>query len=205
MNRFILKLALLATPLMAWAQEEPMPARSVFKVSPLHFFQNTMKVGLERFNKDHSGSFLIAIGGKMGRDEGSSNVSSYQGFSGELQLRKYVKPMQRNNTDAYYHGVFGALYAQGGSFSGEATKDGYRTKEHIGNYGGGFMIGYQKTLWDVIFLEGYVGGGVQFADRVVKERDPASTSVFDVEYSGVLHPAFQGIMPKIGFTIGLAL
>lgn len=205
MNKLILKLTLLAMPLMSWAQEPPMPARSVFKISPLHFFQSTLKVGLERFNKEHSGSFVISIGGRMAREEGESNLSAYQGFSGELQLRKYVKPMQRNKTDAYHHGVFGGLYFQGGSYSGEATDDGYRIKESIGNYGGGFVIGYQKTIWDVVFLEGYVGGGVQFADRVVKEREPANNNFFNVEYSGIIHPAFQGILPKIGLTIGLAL
>jgi hypothetical protein len=115
----------------------------------------------------------------------------------------------------FHQGVYGAVYLQGASHSGTFSDDYYYTgpdgvpvlgstysyKEVIGNWGGGFIIGYQKTLWQVIFFEAFVGGGIQFSDIIRSEQQ--GTTFFSV--GGITYPGYRGILPKVGLNVGLAL
>ena len=74
--------------------------------------------------------------------------------------------------------------------------------QDITNGGLGFTIGYQKTLWQVLFLEAFGGGGIQFADRKVTGQAP-EYAYYD--YDTITDPAYKGILPKIGMNIGIGL
>ncbi len=51
------------------AQESETISRTIFKLSPQHFTQNSLKAGVERFNRHHSGSIAIFITGMIQNDE----------------------------------------------------------------------------------------------------------------------------------------
>lgn len=195
-------------------------SRTILKLSPQHFVHNSLKAGVERFNKDHSGSFALFLTGRMeNSNERMYESEGYNGLGGELQFRKYVRPMKLHTSrkgNEYHQGVYAAAYFQGGSYAGKfrseysyydpstgqmITQVNYDYKESIGNWGLGFAIGYQKTLWQVIFLEAFIGGGIQFADRKVSGQ----TNGTSYYYSGITDPGYKGMMPKIGLTIGIGL
>jgi len=204
-----------------FAQDDPPTiSRTIFKLSPQHFIHSSLKAGIERFNQTHSGSFAFFVTGRIENEENVYNLNGYNGLAGEIQFRKYISPMKirtskRNNV--FHQGIYGAAYLQGGSYSGEfsdsySTYDpntgqytqytNYNYHESVGNYGFGFTIGYQKTLWQVVFLEAFVGGGVQFADRVITGTKPEPNFF---TYGGIADPGYKGILPKIGLHIGIGL
>ena len=204
----------------ASAQDEPALSRTVFKLSPQHFIHNSLKAGIERFNADHSGSFALFITGRLENNrEYIYDREGYNGVAGEVQFRKYISPMKvrtsrKNNT--FHQGVYGAAYLQGGTYSGEFENSyqmydpnsgtyvpaHYEFTERITNGGLGFTIGYQKTLWQVVFLEAFIGGGVQFSDIALSGDKPDDSFYY---YTGITDPAYKGIMPKIGLHIGIGL
>lgn len=204
-----------------FAQEADLTlSRTIFKLSPQHFIHNSLKAGIERFNKTHSGSFVFFVTGRLENEDNAFDREGYDGLAGEIQFRKYISPMKvrtSKKNNIFHQGIYGAAYLQGGSYSGKFSESQavydpvtgqyiqqsqYTYKESIGNYGFGFTIGYQKTLWQVVFLEAFVGGGIQFADRVITGNKP-EPGFFD--YSGIADPGYKGILPKIGLHIGIGL
>src|SRR5687768_5543206 len=79
---------------IAFAQEPETLSRTIFKLSPQHFTQNSLKGGVERFNKNHSLSVAVFITGRMEKNEDSHYRDGYDGLAGELQVRKYISPMK---------------------------------------------------------------------------------------------------------------
>lgn len=203
------------------AQESEPLSRTVFKMSPQHFTQNALKAGVERFYKNHSTSLAIFVTARLDNNEDVLyDREGYDGLAGELQVRKYISPMKSRTSkkgNQYHQGVYGAAYVQGGSYSGKFQEQytaydpvtgqyqsyvQYDYSESIGNWGLGFTIGYQKTLWQVVFLEAFIGGGVQFSDRISMGMQ---SDVLAHDYIGITHPAYKGILPKIGLNIGIGL
>jgi len=204
----------------AYGQDTDTPlSRTVFKLSPQHFTHNSLKAGVERFNETHSSSFAIFLTGMMGNKNESFYGNGYDGLAGELQFRKYISPMKSytsKNNRPYHQGVYGAAYLQGGYYTGEFrgqsqhydpisglyTWENYNYTENIANGGFGFTIGYQKTLWQVIFLEAFVGGGVQLSSS---RYTGMNGNAEDFRDEGITSPLYRGILPKIGLHIGIGL
>jgi hypothetical protein len=220
-NAILLLLAVLSLVSFAtFAQETETISRTIFKLSPQHFIHNSLKAGIERFNTTHSGSFAFFATGRLENADNAFLPEGYDGLAGEIQFRKYISPMKlrtsrKNNT--YHQGIYGAAYLQGGSYSGGfsdeysfydpntgqyVTQYNYSFKESVTNYGFGFALGYQKTVWQVVFLEAFVGGGIQFSQRTISGNKPEQ-GFFG--YSGIADPGFEGILPKIGLHIGIGL
>ena len=213
--------ALSTCMITAYGQEaETTLSRTVFKLSPQHFIHNSLKAGIEHFNETHSSSTAFFVTGMIENKEYTFQGDGYSGIAGEVQLRKYISPMKSYTSrhgKAYHQGVYGAAYLQGGYYSGDfkdaysyydpntggmVTQYQYDYNEKVTNGGFGFTIGYQKTLWQVIFLEAFVGGGVQFAD---KTRSGVSPNPDYYDYEGITDPGYKGILPKIGLHIGIGL
>jgi hypothetical protein len=195
-------------------------SRTVFKLSPQHFTQNSLKGGVEHFNKHHSASVAVFITGRMEKNEDSFYGDGYDGLAGELQVRKYISPMTTitsRGDRVYQRGIYGAVYVQGGTYSGDfkseysyydpntgafVTGAQYDYEEHTGNWGGGFTIGYQQTLWQVVFVEAFIGGGLQFSDRITTGMVPDQSYFY---YDSIWNPYYRGILPKFGLNIGIGL
>jgi hypothetical protein len=77
------------------AQDTDVVSRTIFKLSPQHFIQNSLKAGVERFNRTHSRSFVIFLTGMMDNNDRSYYAEGYNALAGEFQLRKYISPLKR--------------------------------------------------------------------------------------------------------------
>jgi hypothetical protein len=195
-------------------------SRTIFKLSPQHFTHNSLKAGIERFNGNHSGSTAFFLTGMMNNNQNTFQGDGYNGMAGELQLRKYISPMKSRiskRDNVYHQGIYGAAYFQGGYYSGDFQQYNmfydpntgnyerqlqYDYRETVGNWGFGFTIGYQRTLWQVIFMEAFIGGGVQFSSSSVSGVNN-DDSYYD--YEGITDPSYEGILPKFGLNIGIGL
>ena len=204
------------------AQDDaPTISRTIFKLSPQHFIHNSLKAGIERFNSTHSGSIAFFVTGRIENEDSGFNLHGYSGVAGEVQLSKYISPMKMRTTkknNSFHQGIYGAAYLQGGSYAGEFSEQQYtydpntgqqnpqtlyEYHESIANYGFGFTLGYQKTLWQVVFLEAFVGGGIQFSESTVTGGNKPEHSFFT--YGGIANPGYKGILPKIGLHLGIGL
>jgi len=220
----LLSFVLIACCFSSLAQSnEPRASRSIFKLSPQHFAKNTLKIGFERFNKKMSTSYVVFVSAVADDHSEDAHMyggnDGYSGLAGEFQFRKYISPMTSYATKRgknYFQGIYFAGYVQGGSYSGDkfysaswvdqAGNPQYtaiQVEESIGNYGTGFTIGVQRTLWNILNIDLFVGGGLQLSDTIrfgsiPEEITRDGDETFD-------DPAYQGILPKIGLHIGVSL
>lgn len=190
-------------------QPEPELPRSSIKIAPLHFFSGTFQFGFEFFNPSYSRSLNIDLGFRTGSDD----YRSANGFSGELGLRKYVKPLTRQETiingkeKSFYQGIYYNFYLQGGYFSGKDSRSSFLSPfsgvtEHdvtITYISPGFYIGLQRTLWEVLMIDIYLGGGFRMAEN---DYTPELSEEIELD---IFDPGYQGIYPKLGIKIGIGL
>jgi hypothetical protein len=221
--KFRISLLLILTSFAAYSQSESNPPKALFKVSPAHFAINTLKLGAEIFNKTQTKS-IVFYG--YGRLENSQDLSSYydeqyNGLGCELQYRKYISPLKSYTTRRnrnYLQGIYAAGYLQGGSFvrkgdfvqytytgSYPPSSTTYYLHESAKNLGTGFIIGVQRTLWSVLFIDAYLGGGIQWSDVSKNIVTAPGTTIDYYNYNDITSPGYQGIMPKFGLQIGIAL
>ena len=221
MKTYVLFLAWLAVPAMLLAQNETELRRTVFKVSPQHFTQNQLKVGVERFNKNFDKSVVIYAYGMLQNKGGNDLFDDlgYSGLGGEGQFRKYLTPLEQRTTKNnrnFYQGIYLAGFIQGGNFvrdqhyrysyvdpTGNVVWTEGELRRDVGNWGFGFTLGVQRTVWNIVFLEAFIGGGLQWSD--ITEYSPNLPYVYYGEYYGITNPGYQGILPKFGLQIGIGL
>ncbi|HEX5168540.1 MAG TPA: hypothetical protein VFW11_05160 [Cyclobacteriaceae bacterium] len=221
--KYLISPMLVLAALIANGQDpQPLPARSIFKISPQHFTQRQLKIGFERLNRSYSQSLSLYLNGLLAWSDDYGYEEDYSGLGAELQYRKYLVPLAGRTTkkgNTYYRGIYFSGYLQGGRYSGTqsgtsynydhstgtSTSTPYNYKEDIGNWGGGFTFGFQQTLWSKIFFEVYIGGGLQFADRNTSGNVPDSPYYYYFYDSGITALDYQGILPKIGLQVGIGL
>lgn len=138
----------------------------------------------------------------------------------EISYRKYIslmKTLETRRGKSYLQGIYASGYDQGGRFSSEGTITSYTfppnhapvittrydIQENVTNMGFGFTIGVNRTLWKVLYIDAYVGGGLQFAKRELSKPPPPNS--FCSFYSDITDPGYQGILPKFGLLIGVKL
>lgn len=202
----------------------PLP-RALFKVAPQNFAINTLKIGTEIFNKSRTKSYSLWVYGRFDGNTSSQPYyygdDYYKGLGGEFQYRKYISPMQNYTTRrgrTFLQGIYVSGYLQGASYKNEGEfiyysydpstgqQNNYQVsiEESIGNWGTGFTIGIHRTLWKVLYIDAYIGGGIQWSD--VSRTSNSNLKSFNYySYSGITDPAYQGIMPKFGLQLGVAL
>lgn len=213
MNKFIstLLLAMLSFQLALGQSDSDLTQlpRASIKISPLHFFSGTFQLGFEFFNPSYSRSLNIDLGFRTGADD----YRSANGFSGELGIRKYVKPLTQHEAiingkeKSFYQGIYYNLYIQGGYFKGEDSKSSFLSTfsgvtQHdvtINYVSPGFYIGLQRTLWEVLMIDFYLGGGF----RITESKYTPELSE-DIEFD-IFDPGYEGIYPKLGIKIGIGL
>lgn len=217
------------TALNVFAQESAnlVPSRSLFKLSPQHFTQNALKIGIERFNRNFTKSVAFYLTGMLGDNTSNNdyyNTYGYNGLSGEFQFRKYIRPMELlpgKRGNEYVQGIYFAGFLQGGSYSANRYSDYYTIDpntgvkikvveydydESIGNIAFGFTLGWHRTLWKVVYVDLYIGGGLQFSDVIRTGQLPQYYSNYYFYYrDAATDPGYQGILPKFGVQIGIGL
>jgi hypothetical protein len=181
------------------------PKRILFKLSPQHFTQNTLKAGGEFFNKEFSRSFVVYFSAAAGNNPNDYFYYSdyeYSGLSGELQYRKYISPVRFQTSKRgreYYQGIYFSGFVQGIP----VYVVEYNYHESVGNFAFGFTLGVQRTLWKVLLIDLYVGGGLQLSDIIRSGQVPQAPYYF--YYGGISNPSYNGILPKFGLQIGIGL
>ncbi len=203
MKKTLNLLVLLALCFSAKAQEAnddfKMP-KALIKIYPQAFFVSTFQLGLEIFNPSFSRSFNLDLGL---RTNGSITYEGYSGAYGEIAYRKYFVPMKLTDkvTRKYYMGVYYSVGFKGGYY--KTQKQDYNgnyyndTETRLWGLSPSFTIGLQKTIWQVLVLDMFVGGAVGIP--VYPEGE------LEVRYPSFLEPAYKGIYPKIGIKIGVGL
>ena len=212
---FLLVLAAGSTtyPQTIGVQHNPRP---VLKISPQHLFDYSLKTGLEQFNSGYSKSIVFFI---TSRIDGSRNTVTRDGYSGiaaEVQYRKYLRPMEEFGSDKDRKGVYWSAFLQGGYYKG-AFRDSYSSldqntgkwitgfnydfKETIRNGAAGLTFGIQKTVLEIVYVDVYVGSGIQLAKLIRKGMIPP----YELPRGGIVHPGHQGILAKIGLNLGIRL
>ena len=199
------------------AQDKPIPPRTIFKVSPQHFIVGNLQLGLERFNSTYSKSFSFSVGIIS---QGAGVGDRTRGIETDLQYRKYIKPVAeytsrkgRVYTQGIYFGPFisAGYFRSTGSFNGSGpyynpgtgtnyyNANPYTTDQRISQVAGGFTFGMQRTFWEVIILDVFVGGGMKLS--TIEEISPYPYTY----YYSITEPGYSGVFPRIGFKVGIGL
>lgn len=215
----LLMLALYSTILYGQDKAVESPS-ALFKVTPQNFIVSTLKIGTEVFNKSRSKSLQLLLYGRFNTYSRAfcCDYDHYKGVGGELMYRKYISPLKSITTKrnrSYLQGIYVGGYVQGAAYSNKGdysvtrrdpntniyTTTIVNVNESTSNWGTGFTIGVHRAIWSVLFIDAYIGGGIQWSDinRVTTPNDVPLNSY----YGTILSPGYQGVMPKFGIQIGV--
>jgi hypothetical protein len=184
----------------------------VFGLSPFHFFDNSISVSGEFFSPNYRKSVRLMLTGIF---KDVPKLSD-KGFALELSGRYYPKSFQcdsvmwgRNMASGIYLG-----YGAQAGFNEYMNQDrffdnnGYPYDlEQTSIWVTPFVcFGYQFTLYEVLYIDIFVGGGIKFnnVSRSISGSSALSYSDYQ-ENPNIFQREYKGILPKIGFTIGLGL
>jgi hypothetical protein len=204
MKKIILVFSLVLGALTSNAQDG---AKALIKNSPFHFFDGTFNMSYE---KAISNSKSLNFSGGFHLQDNSWSSEDDIGWIGELQLRKYLINFKKQKS--VLSGVYVAPYIKGAYFSSEEDWQDYgyydendlwieevgyynSYSKEIKNIQGGLLMGAQLLFGNIISLEVFLGGGIQYAEVEGFNSDYYNTSNMK-EYTGVI--------PRIGFNIGAA-
>jgi len=192
---------------------EDLRKSKVFKLSPFHFFDRSLNVQGEFFTSStFKNSLLIGLTG-MYRDD--KNVAD-KGIALELQGRYYPRsfsadtiPFIRNKAAGFYlaygaqlgineKSTYNGYYYNNGSYNSEfRTKSAWVTPF--------FCFGYQVVAWETLYVDFYLGGAIKINDvSYSPEFAPSLNYAVDSEPS-IFDRAYKGILPKIGFAVGIGI
>ena len=221
--KFLFFLAGIILPLFLHGQDsDPVgPKRNVLKIAPQQFRVKSLKLGVEHFNASFTHSYSLYATIRKEKDNQIDNPVGYDGLGGEFHYRTYLKPLKSyatRNNKTYTQGIYLSGFIQGHAFSGdqyyqfrefdsnsgEIFTTEYRLHESIGNWATGFTIGLQHVFWQILTVDVYVGGGIQWSDVISSGTLPPNyfftSPTYDYE-----DPRFNGILPKVGAQIGIGL
>lgn len=187
--------------------------RNIFKITPGDFFNSTFTAGLETMNKSYTRSLNLHFNLRSGENwEGD-----IFGIGGEISYRLYagrglvIQESRRGNR--FIQGAYFAPYLRGGYLTKQYDPNqqvydpvtntwnplGESNKTEITYFFPGIYVGWQRTFWDLIYMDVFLGGGVRMAN--VKHGTPLlndnwTDGIFDVEYNGVA--------PRLGINLGIS-
>lgn len=185
----------------------------VFGLSPFHFFDNSISVSGEFFSSDYRKSARLVLTGTF-RDVPKL---SDKGFALEVSGRFYPKSFQCDSAMWSRNGASGIYLGYGA----QAGFNEYIDNNKFDYYGNNAKLeqtstwvtpfvcfGYQFTLYEVLYLDIFVGGGIKF-NNVNREFSGNTTGIYTnpdyQENPNIFQREYRGILPKIGFTLGLGL
>jgi hypothetical protein len=224
MKSICISAAIALCTLTAQAQDAATPQRFMFKMSPQHLIQTTLKVGGEFFLKTKPASitvFLQAASNNSSKEE-TYILFPYSGFGAEVGIRKYISPMQTiTNRKGRQHtqGIYFSGFLQAGTYKGDYNFIAYdydpqtqtSTQQQIiysqsaQNMATGFTIGLQRIYWNILSLDVYVGAGYQLSNDEIKGDFPADFDLRFYKSSGIHDAGYTGVLPKGGLMLGIYL
>ena len=194
----------------------PVSKNNTFKIGPTNLFANTILLGYERSLSPRASVQLF--GGFTLNQPKNGYYEEVKGFSGELQIRYYLKPSKNLN------GFFVAPFFKYESLTFtnlDLTKMdnnyGYNnypynntgttspvtiTKDEANRtyYNGGIIFGYQLIISNVFVIDAYAGGGMKYTEKGGGYPESGSDDFGSfIRYNQLFE---TGIAPKIGVRIG---
>tara|TARA_B000000532_G_C18877345_1_gene411358 strand:- start:4031 stop:4576 length:546 start_codon:yes stop_codon:yes gene_type:complete len=181
----------------------------LLKNSPFHFVDATFKMSVE---KELSDNKSVNLSGAIHLVEDGWNDDLARGIACELQIRKYV--MGFKSSESSLSGVYIAPFGNLSYYRmSETYYNWYYEYDEFGNYinwreetkvdasskiiQAGILMGTQYIFSNVILLDLYLGGGIQYSIEK-GNRNP-------VNHGGSGFRFYTGVIPKIGFNVGVKL
>jgi hypothetical protein len=184
--------------------------RYMFKMSPQHLTLKMLRVGVERLNNNQTKGFSLYLFGAANDKENFYSNFPYTGGGAEIQARKYLNTFTNKTNSqgqSFAQSVYLAGFAQGGIFrwgreySPPFTSQADRYK-YDKNIALGFSIGLQRTVWKILILDVFAGGGFQKGWSEASLATPIRYSYQNSRFSG---PGYTGVLPKGGLMLGIYL
>ena len=184
----------------------------VLKLSPFHFFDRQLSLTGDFFNKDFKRSTAVTLNliyadNSSIYDVGTSVFIERKFFPRGFQVD--TSSFNRNSASGFYFG----LGVQGG-YSEFIERDMY-PYDSMGNLlkfsdsdikitsmwvAPMVSVGYQFILWDALYLDAFVGGGIKFNDT---QKNENYAKYFN--NPNIFSRYYKGIMPRVGITLGIGL
>jgi len=216
MKRYTILLFVLFLGFSSYAQTynsrvkfEDLRRKKIFKLSPFHFFDLSLNVQGEFFTSPtYKNSLLIGFTGMYKDTKGKSD----QGFALEIQGRYYPRafaadtaPFIRNKAAGFYLGYGAQLGAnENTSRSGFNNLISQNFKTESAWVTPFFCFGYQLIAWETLYVDFYLGGGIKI-NNVSYTPDVNRISSFIDEDPSIFDRAYKGVIPKIGFAVGIGI
>ncbi|MEZ4972029.1 MAG: hypothetical protein R2820_01895 [Cyclobacteriaceae bacterium] len=210
-------------PVLAGAQVDPQIRlkNNVFKIAPQQFRVKSLKIGLEHINSHHTRSYSVYAIVRKEKNNQLEFPVGYDGLGGEFSYKIYLKPIGEYSTrkgKSFIQGIYVSGFVQGHSFSGDEhyryvdfntntnqpIVTNYEIHESVANWGTGFTIGIQQVFWQILTVDAFVGGGIQWSDVIRTGNEPPQNLYVSPSYSRD-DPRFNGILPKVGVQLGVML
>lgn len=196
------------------------PKKTAISFVPTYIFRSTLQIGIQRFNKYQDRSFVL-YGGITGL---SNEFLKENGYTAEAQYRFYVKRFKVRtnfNEKSYQQGIYVGIWARGEQFeqnydykdisylddTGRETILTYKGTRNIEALSGGIQFGFQQTFAQHFFIDLYVGGGYRGAnvDTQTENINTDKTQHKEIMrwHNGIFNRAYQGVLPRAGFGLGV--
>src|SRR6478736_9040564 len=115
----LLALLFASSGLFSFGQEQTSIPRTIFKLSPLYFLENTLKIGIERINKSYTKSYSFSVSARTDNLGQQNEMTGYNGLAGEFQYRSYIMPLKEyvsKKGRTYQQGLYAAGFLQVGNY-----------------------------------------------------------------------------------------
>lgn len=196
-------------------KKSPFPRRAVLRFSPFHFFDNSVQMSLEGFlDKSFKRSIVLApILYYADNDRRKEN-----GFAAELQYRSYVlgfKPYKLGASIRRARGFYFAAAVAAGQSTITTYEQDYsifpnpfpRYQENVKLdcrwITPSVLLGFQFTIWEVIYVDLAIGGGLKINEVVPSYLNNNGSTYY--EEPNVFSRDYKGFMPRVNLSIGVGL
>lgn len=192
----------------------------VLKLSPFHFFDRQLSLTGDFFDKSYRRSTAITLNLIYADNSRVYDV----GTSLQMERRFFPRGFMPDTSNPNRNGASGFYFGMGLQLGYSEYNDLERYRSSIYDPNTGMMIytnddvsitsmwaspmvslGYQLILWDALYLDAYVGGGIKF-NQTEKKANKKSLDI-DQYYQDpdIISRHYKGIIPRVGITLGIGL
>lgn len=196
------------------------PKKTAISFVPTYIFRSTLQIGIQRFNKYQDRSFVL-YGGLTGL---SNEYLKESGYNLEAQYRFYVKRFKvrtNSNNKSYQQGIYVGIWARAEQFEqnydykdisyfDDTGKENLLTYKGIQNteaLSGGIQFGFQQTFAQYFFVDLYVGAGYRGVNTEIQTEIQNTEKIQHSDiirwHNGIFDRAYQGVLPRAGFGLGV--
>jgi hypothetical protein len=179
---------------------------NIVKISPFHFVEGTFLLSYEHLFANQKSSFSISAG--MHSRQTYDQTEPAFGTIEELQWRYFVSPPQNRGVGGgnflFFKGFYAGPYlyhryrAQTRTVFDWILQANQEVKENIHEVSSGVLLGVELAFGNRLFLDFYTGGGI-------KRSFGRDNSNPNQSYIPITEVGYNGVIPKIGFMIGVGL